>query len=106
MPGASAMLRLQSDLRAISTDPPGERGVNDNLIDTNHVLLHMLLHAYEAACRGRERFAWLLTDASHTHAHTPSADGCSASPNESDLFVWTASVFGPSDSPWVRVLQI
>jgi ubiquitin-conjugating enzyme E2 A len=49
VPGASAMLRLQSDLRAISTDPP---------------------------------------------------DGCSASPNESDLFVWTASVFGPSDSPW------
>jgi len=28
--GASAMLRLQSDLRAISTDPPGERVVNDN----------------------------------------------------------------------------
>ena len=28
-------------------------------------------------------------------------DGCSAGPiDEADLFIWTASVFGPEESPW------
>ena len=51
---SAAVLRLQSDLRSICTDPP---------------------------------------------------EGCSASPtSDTNIYIWRASIFGPQDTPWVRIV--
>lgn len=41
----------------------------------------------------------LMSDLKAIRTEPP--DGCSASPtSDENLYVWTATIFGPSDTPW------
>lgn len=110
MTTTAAMLRLQSDLRAIRREPPEVRHSGPPAGHTHHSLMQL-----RAAIRQRARglrarsttrqqcsaVLWLRAQclSRSPPTHPPHLQGCSASPaDDTNLFVWTGTIFGPEDT--------
>ena len=87
---ASACLRLQSDLRSIRIEPP-------------EVKIREMFISLLSDKRFRSCFVLRFMRVSLTRCTSflDNIQGCSASPHSDDnLFVWSATICGPQDSPW------